>query len=187
VDFVAIDFETADYGPDSACAVGLVRVEGGRIVAREHRLIRPPRSEFVFTDLHGISWDHVRGEPTFGEVWPSLAWVLEGTRFLAAHNAPFDRSVLHACCDAAGLGWPGLPFVCTVQVAREVWGIYPTKLPLVCRQLGIPLRHHDAISDAEACARILIEAQRAGGGPRPAAGAPWSPRGPAGDAKPGEP
>jgi len=28
--FVAIDFETADHGADSACAVGLARVEGGR-------------------------------------------------------------------------------------------------------------------------------------------------------------
>ena len=28
--FVAIDFETADHGPDSACAVGLVRVEARR-------------------------------------------------------------------------------------------------------------------------------------------------------------
>jgi DNA polymerase-3 subunit epsilon len=32
--FVAIDFETADRGLDSACSVGLVRVEGGRIVER---------------------------------------------------------------------------------------------------------------------------------------------------------
>ena len=27
--FVAIDFETADYGRDSACALALVRVEAG--------------------------------------------------------------------------------------------------------------------------------------------------------------
>jgi DNA polymerase-3 subunit epsilon len=32
----------------------------------------------------------------------------------------------------------------------------------VCRHLGIPLNHHDALSDAEACARIAIEAARAG-------------------------
>ena len=32
--FAAIDFETADYGRDSACAVAVVRVEGGVIVDR---------------------------------------------------------------------------------------------------------------------------------------------------------
>ena len=33
--FVAIDFETADYGRDSACALALVRVEAGSISALE--------------------------------------------------------------------------------------------------------------------------------------------------------
>jgi DNA polymerase III epsilon subunit-like protein len=45
--FVAIDFETADHGPDSACAVGLVRVSGAEIVERKYYLIRPPRSSFL--------------------------------------------------------------------------------------------------------------------------------------------
>ena len=66
--FVALDFETADHGPDSACAVGLVRVEGRKIVAKEHRLIRPPRRDFVFTYIHGLAWEDVAGEPDFGEV-----------------------------------------------------------------------------------------------------------------------
>ena len=42
-DFVAIDFETADPGADSACAIGVVRVRDGRIAERIARLIRPPR------------------------------------------------------------------------------------------------------------------------------------------------
>ena len=165
MDFASIDFETADYGADSACAVALVRVCNGRIVARGQRLIRPPRRGFAFTHIHGISWSDVRDEPRFGEVWREMAPLLEGTGFLAAHNAPFDRNVLRACCDAAGLRPPALDFTCTVRLARRVWGIYPTKLPDVCRHLGIPLRHHDAASDAEACARIVMAAdgKRPGG------------------------
>ncbi len=38
--FVAIDFETADYGRDSACALALVRVEAGVIVQRAFSYIR---------------------------------------------------------------------------------------------------------------------------------------------------
>ena len=53
--FVAIDFETADHGPDSACAVGLVRVSGNRIVKRKYYLIRPTRRSFFFTPVHGIT------------------------------------------------------------------------------------------------------------------------------------
>jgi DNA polymerase-3 subunit epsilon len=160
--FAAIDFETADYGRDSACAVAVVRVEGLTIVERAHFLIRPPRRQFVFSYLHGISWNDVVDAPTFRQAWPALQQRLAGVEFLAAHNASFDRSVLHTCCERARLRTPLHPFECTVRLARALWNIYPTKLPDVCRHLRIPLRHHDAGSDAEACARIVIAAIEAG-------------------------
>jgi DNA polymerase III subunit epsilon len=160
--FVAIDFETADPGADSACAVGLVRVEGWQVVAREARLIRPPRKYIRFSYIHGITWPKVQDAPFFGELWPQVAPVLDGADFLVAHNAPFDRGVLRACCEAAGLAVPALPFVCSMREARQAWGVRPTRLPDVCRYLGLTLNHHDALSDAEAAARIVIAA-RAGG------------------------
>ena len=156
--FVAIDFETADHGADSACAVGLVRVEDSKIVARETVLIRPPRERIVFTYIHGITWRMVKDAPVFKDAWTKLAPVLDGAAFLAAHNAPFDRGVLTACCAAAALVVPTLPFVCTVQVARRKWALKPANLPAVCRRLGIGLIHHNPGSDAEACARIVIAA-----------------------------
>jgi DNA polymerase III subunit epsilon len=157
--FVAIDFETADSGRDSACSVACVRVEDGRVVRTEHRLIRPPRQHFQFTHVHGIRWEDVASAPTFGPVWRDVVPILDGAEFLAAHHAPFDRSVLASCCEAAGLVPPELPFRCTVRIARAAWRLFPTRLPDVCRFLGIPLRHHDALSDAEACARIVVAAE----------------------------
>ena len=156
--FAAIDFETADNGADSACAVGVVRVEGLKVVARETALIRPPRERIVFTYIHGITWPMVKDAPAFGDAWAKLAHLLDGVTFLAAHNAPFDRRVLAACCAAHGLAAPALPFVCTVQLARRKWAMKPANLPAVCRRLGIGLIHHNAGSDAEACARIVIAA-----------------------------
>ena len=156
--FVAIDFETADNGADSACAVGLVRVEDLKIVARETLLIRPPRERILFTYIHGITWPMVKDAPVFGDAWAKLSPLLNGATFLAAHNAPFDRRVLGACCAVHGLAAPALPFVCTVQLARRKWALKPANLPAVCRRLGIGLLHHNAASDAEACARIVIAA-----------------------------
>jgi DNA polymerase III subunit epsilon len=156
--FVAIDFETADYGSDSACAIALVRVENYQVVQREVSLIRPPRSRFAFTHIHGITWKMVAELPVFAEVWPRFNSILDGAAFLAAHNARFDKTVLTSCCNIAGLAVPPLPFVCTVQVARRRWGLKPNDLPSVCRRLGIGLIHHDPGSDAEACARIIIAA-----------------------------
>jgi DNA polymerase-3 subunit epsilon len=159
--FVAIDFETADYGADSACAVALVRVEGWDVVAKTARLIRPPRPWIRFSYIHGIEWEHVADQPVFGQVWPELLPLLDGATNLVAHNAPFDRGVLRACCGAAGLEMPEVPFICTVQVARRTWGLRPANLPAVCRHLDIPLKHHDPLSDAEAAARIVIAARKA--------------------------
>ncbi len=160
--FAAIDFETADHGRDSACSVGVVRVEDGKIVAKLRRLIRPPRREFFFTHIHGLSWTDCAEAPTFGQLWPELAQALSGTDFLAAHNAPFDKGVLAACCGSAGVAAPAQPFVCTVSLARRAWNIRPTRLPDVCRYLGIALEHHEALSDAEACARIVVAAHKQG-------------------------
>jgi DNA polymerase III subunit epsilon len=160
--FVAIDFETADYSPDSACALGLVRVENHQIVHRTYGLIKPPRRRFVFTYIHGITWEDVANQPTFGEVWPTYRPMLEGIDFLAAHNASFDRAVLHRCCAAAGLEPPKIPFRCTVQLARRTWNLKPAKLNNVCDYLGITLKHHHAASDAEACALIVIAAHQDG-------------------------
>ena len=160
--FVAIDFETADYGADSACALALVRVEGVRIVARDLFMIRPPRARFAFTHIHGITWAHVRGERPFGELWPEIEARLAGAAFLAAHNAPFDRGVLAACCAAAGHAPPALDFLCTVRLARRAWSLARANLPAVCAHLGIALNHHDPASDAEACARIVIAARSEG-------------------------
>jgi DNA polymerase-3 subunit epsilon len=160
--FAALDFETADYGRDSACALSIVIVENDAIIDTWTNLIRPPRRSFCFTYLHGIAWEHVKSKPSFGELWGEITGKLAGVSFMAAHNASFDRSVLRACCEAAALAPVQVPFVCTVKAARSIWGFYPTTLADVCRQLQIPLQHHDAESDARACARILLAARQRG-------------------------
>ncbi len=158
VSFVAIDFETGHKVRDSACAIGVVRVENGEIVARAHRLIRPPQDEVMFSFIHGITWRDVKDQPRFGPVWLDLVHMLDGVDFLAAHNAQFDRGVLVASCQGAGLSAPSLPFVCTVSLARAAWSLRPARLPDVARHLGVPLRHHDPLSDAEVCAQAVMAA-----------------------------
>ena len=155
--FVAIDFETANNYRNSACSVALVRVESGKIVFKEQRLIRPPDSYFCFSYLHGINWEMVKSEPTFRVVWKSLEHILDGADFFVAHYASFDKSVLKTCCEESNIPFPSIPFKDTVMISRKTWNIRPTKLPDVCDYLNIDLDHHDALSDAVACAKIMIE------------------------------
>jgi DNA polymerase III subunit epsilon len=158
MNLIAIDFETADNGADSACAIGMVRITDGQVVAQETYLIRPPRRDFIYTYIHGITWDEVAREKTFAQLWPTLKNFIGNADYLVAHNAAFDRGVINACCDAAGQTPPEAPWLCTVKLARRAWNVRPTKLPDVCRYLVIPLNHHDAGSDALACANIVVAA-----------------------------
>lgn len=160
--FVAIDFETANYDRDSACAIAAVKVSSGKIVKSRYRLIRPPHPDFVFTYLHKIAWEHVKGEPDFSGVWPEIAELIDPSDLILAHNVSFDRGVLARSCDRYGLPFPSNEFGCTVRLARAVWDIRPTTLDAVCRHLGIELQHHQAESDALACAKIGLAAHSVG-------------------------
>lgn len=159
---LALDFETANQSSASACQIGVVRIEDWRIVDSRAWLIRPPEDDFVFTYIHGLSWEDVHDQPNWAGLWPELAPWFAGVDFLAAHNAPFDRGVLRGTAAHHRLDAPETPFLDTVSVARKVWKIFPTKLNLVCERLGIPLNHHEALSDAKACAEILIRARGEG-------------------------
>lgn len=153
--FVALDFETANNSRNSACSVAIIRVESLEIVSRTYRLIRPPENYFMFTDIHGITWNDVKVEPTFRDLWSELKPLFNEVSFIAAHNASFDSSVMNACCSSYGLDPPNAPYLCTVKLARQTWRLNPANLPSVCSYLGLRLEHHNALSDAEACANIV--------------------------------
>ncbi len=159
---VAIDFETANERRDSACAVGLAWIEGGRVVRRESRLIRPPQMRFSPGNIriHGILPADVREAPTFPEAMaPFLPDLAKG--IVLAHNAGFDMGVLAASLGAYGEAVPQLTGHCTLQIARR---IFPDPagcgLSKVAGRLGIRFEHHDAGEDAYACAEIALAALR---------------------------
>lgn len=160
LNFLAMDFETANTSSDSACSIGLVRVENSVITREAVHLIRPPTPDFMFTQIHGLTWEHVQNAPDFGTLWPEISPLFRGVDFVVAHNISFDARVLDSCCKKHGIEIPRVAYHCTVELARRVFGIYPTKLSNVCRVLNIPLNHHEALSDARACAQIVLLASR---------------------------
>lgn len=153
---VAIDFETANYQGYSACAVGLVRIRNQEVEAEYYSLIKPPSSNILFTQYHGLTWDDLKNASDFPSVWPDIASIIDGATYLVAHNAPFDRRILTACCQKFGIQTPRQPFLDTLRGARHAYNLPSHKLNIVCDYLGIPLEHHNAASDAIACARLFL-------------------------------
>jgi DNA polymerase-3 subunit epsilon len=158
---VAIDFETANYGLESACALSMVRVRDCVETDRSF-LIKPPNRNFRFTYIHGIRWEDVQDSPTFVEIFQDITEFIEGADYLLAHNAPFDRGVLKSCCEYWGLETPKIPFLCTLKGCRKRLSLYKNSLDFVCSQLSIPLKHHDANSDALAAAKIYLHLRELG-------------------------
>ena len=160
---VALDFETSGYDPRYACALGLTRIEDGRIGPSFYTLLRPPSSDILFTEIHGLTWQDVKDAPTFTEKWDDIASFCAGADFFIAHNAVFDRRVLDACLCAAELPPCDLPFLCTLKWARKVLSSLPSRsLAALCSYFHIPLQHHHAQSDALACAHIFLALQKLG-------------------------
>jgi DNA polymerase-3 subunit epsilon len=162
VDFIAIDFETANEHQASACAVALVFFENGSILNKYDWLIRPPGGLDYFnpfnTRLHGISSRDVADKPQFNELWPEV-YSLINNKILAAHNASFDVRVLSQLLDLYNLKYPDLEFVCTCNIARKTWCQLPRhSLNIVGNYLGYSFNHHNASDDAEMCGKILVEA-----------------------------
>lgn len=160
MDFTAIDFETANAARHSACQLAAVKVRNGQIVDQQCWLIRP--RPFAFSrmniQVHGIHPEAVASEPEFGECWSRIAPHLED-ECLIAHNAPFDIGVLRACLLFHELPVPELQFSCTRLISRNTWPDRPSYgLKALANWMNISFRHHDALEDSIACAKLLLSA-----------------------------
>ena len=162
LDFTAIDFETANSSTASACAVGLARVRGGRVVATAGWLIQPPPGHDLFqafnTGIHGIREADVRDAKGWSAQLDDLC-AFAGADVLVAHNAGFDMNVLRRACEATGDACPPYRYLCSLQVARKTYALASYRLPFVAAEAGFgAFSHHDASADALACAHIVIDA-----------------------------
>jgi DNA polymerase III subunit epsilon len=160
MNFSAIDFETATGYRNSACAVAIISVTDGQISDEYYRLIQPPGNEYWGQNIaiHGIRPSDTASAPTFADIYSEIRERLFG-RIVVAHNESFDRSVLRRTMEHHGLQYPELSLAdrweCTLKIYRAK-GFAPANLAACCARLNIPLDHHNALSDALACARLFV-------------------------------
>ena len=159
-DFVAIDVETANFEASSICAIGAVKVRDGIVTDSFYSLVKPEPDYYSYkcTAVHGLTQADTEDAPCFDSVWLRLAAWAEGLPFVA-HNATFDRGCISAACKVYRID-PPEHFYCTLKAARAKLpkGMLQSKsLDSLCDFFGITLRcHHNALADAEACAKLAI-------------------------------
>ncbi len=159
-DFVAIDFETANYKRSSICSVGIVIVRNGEICDSFYDLVSPNPNYFIqqTIQVHGLTKADTVDADKFPTVWKRIIDKIEGLP-LVAHNSPFDSSCLKAAYELYEMEYPNFEFYCTLKAARKKLPFLENhQLPTVAKYVGYDLtQHHNALADAEACAHIAME------------------------------
>ena len=147
----------------------------GHELARCAHLIRP--DGFTISSgasaVHGISTAVAKrdGVPLAG-VLDSLLEAIQRARLVIAHNIEFDATVLSAEYLRAGNADPlrRVALRCTMKESADYCGIpgqYGAKWPKLEELyshlfLAPPSRTHDALADAETCARCFFEIRQRG-------------------------
>lgn len=163
---VVIDTETTrspDRRPLRVVAVARVTCRSGTVRSAWNTLVNPgvPIDSFS-QSIHGITDEHVDGEPGFAAVAPLLLASFDAVGgeqvVVVGHNIGFDIAVLRHELQLLGQDLPDLPVLDTMRLAAYlgVTGKQP-KLSDVCAAVGVVnARPHDAHADALAAAEAAI-------------------------------
>ena len=118
---VFLDLETTGLSPrdDGITEIGAVILEEGKPAREWSTLVRPEKPiPPEIARMTGICNEMVRDAPTFGEVAPQLAALLEGA-LLVAHNARFDYGFLKQAFARQEIAF-FVPTLCTARLARAL-------------------------------------------------------------------
>ena len=160
MDFVAIDFETANSDLASACEVGLVRFSRGQIVARYTNLIRPPEDLLnvnpINGKIHGISIQMLEQAEPFNRLANEIFNFI-GDSPLVAHQASTDIAILNAVGDRYKIEIPSNKVFCTLRLSQALLKLEKYGLEVLAQYFGIPIvESHRALPDAEVDAQIAF-------------------------------
>ncbi len=162
--FVAFDVEMPNQRSLRISAIGITVVEDGKIVKQVYSLINPETTFDPFVvDLIGITPEMVADKPTFPEFWEEIKDIME-SGLLVAHGASSDMRALAGCLKYYNINWKSkVQYTCTCDIGLAC---YPYAqghtLDALCNHIDFKLDHHNALSDSEGCARLLLDFEKAG-------------------------
>ena len=152
------DLEMPNRFGDRISAIGISVIENGRIVKRYYSLVNPEcRFDPYAAELTGINAALVADKPTFPEIWDGIRDLMTNN-VLVAHSAQNDLHVLSCCLSSYGIEWtPTVKCLCTLLMGNVCYpDLENHRLDTMCEALHIDLEHHNAGSDADGSAMLLL-------------------------------
>jgi DNA polymerase-3 subunit epsilon len=163
---VVLDFETTGLRPhegDRITEVGLVRIEGGRIVDRYQSLancdVHVPRFITAYT---GITQQMVDSAPPVSTVMREVADFI-GESPVVAHSASFDERFFVQECRRQRMSMVIEPFLCSMRISRRMYPhLESHALGVLAHSLKLPRcgTAHRAAVDAEMTAQLMLKVGR---------------------------
>jgi DNA polymerase-3 subunit epsilon len=161
-----IDTETTGLDPRQGHRI--IEIAALELVDRQptgrtlHLTIDPEREvDAGATQVHGMTWDDLRGKPKFRDVAAEFVAFAQGAEWII-HNAPFDVGFLDAelarhdhppCAAIAGR------IVDTLAMARETFPGKRNNLDALCERFGVDntrRTRHGALLDAELLSEVWL-------------------------------
>lgn len=162
MDFVALDFETANPRLSSICQIGATRFSGGEPVETLCTYVEP-QDYFhpMNVSVHGICEATVAGAPTFAQVHGDLHELIADA--IVVTHTGFDRTALHRACEMHALPPALCRWLDSSMVVRRAWPQFARSgygLGSVAAFLDLAFKHHDAGEDSRVTGQIVIHAVR---------------------------
>lgn len=158
MNYIALDFETANYSAAAACSLGMAKFDQeGNIIDQWYSLIRPADTYFDprCTAVHELKEEDCLEAPTFPKLWPDIQKFI-GSDLIVAHNAAFDMRVLKSCFEYYNMEIPSLFYTCTLQLSKKCWpDLASHSLSAISEILEIDYQAHYALDDAINCGLLM--------------------------------
>ncbi len=167
---IIIDTETTGLDPKQGHRI--IEIAGLEVVNRratgrtvQFRLDPEREIDAGATEVHGMTWDDLKGKPRFRDIAADFIAFARGAEWII-HNAPFDIGFLDAELQLAAL--PGCAavyagLVDTLALARDMFPGKRNSLDALCERFGVDHAHrtvHGALLDAQLLAEVYLTMTR---------------------------
>jgi DNA polymerase-3 subunit epsilon len=167
---IIIDTETTGLDPKQGHRIielAALEVANRRATGRSvHFRIDPEREiDSAATEVHGMTWDDLRGKPRFRDIAAEFVAFAQGAEWII-HNAPFDVGFLDSELEHASLPRCAeihAGVIDTLALAREMFPGKRNGLDALCERYGVDNAQrsvHGALLDAQLLAEVYLTMTR---------------------------
>ncbi len=168
--YIILDTETTGLYPQQGHRI--IEVAGVELIGRRltgeklHYRLDPERDiDAAATEVHGMTWADLKGQPKFRDIAAEFAAFAQGAQWVI-HNAPFDLAFLEVELERAALPSCGdihAGVIDTLALARQMFPGKRNSLDALCERFGVDNAQrslHGALLDARLLAEVYLAMTR---------------------------